>query len=154
MGLSPGRQGFQPLVLPGFRIQRKQVMLQAVGNPYIGNTGGHIVTQCLFSHGLGNAHFGSLALYEQPKTACLSGCRYIGAPGQSVDQQRFFHPDQPGRNTVMCTQPVDNVLPYPFLRGKADIFFSDCVENIVFLPVSLESVFERRKVKRREQPQL
>ena len=150
----PGRQCLKLTVAPCFGIQCKKKMRKSVGNPNIRHPGRHIVTERLFGHRLIQGNFRRLAFHQQTKNPVITRSSDIGAPGQSVHPKGLFHTNQTGCYPVMCTQPVDNMLPYPFFGRKAHIFFSDCVENIVFLPVSLESVIERRKVKRREQPQV
>lgn len=151
---SPCRQGIKSTVLPALPVQRKQIMHYSIRNPNVGYLSCHIVAQCLVCDGLVQRNFRRLAFHQQTKRTVVSGCRDIGAFGKSIHHQWLFNADQTGSDAMVCTQPVDNMLSHPFFRGKADIFFSDCVENIVFLPVSLESVIERRKVKRREQPQV
>lgn len=151
---SPDRQEIQPLIVSAFPVQRKQIVLYSIGNPYVGYLSGHVIAQRLFCNRLIQRNFRRFAFYQQSKSTVIGGCCNIRAFGKPVHQQRLFDADQSGSDSMVCTQPVDNMLSYPFFRGKTDIFFSDCVENIVFLPVSLESVIERRKVKRREQPQV
>lgn len=142
------------MVLSASGIEREEIMIDSIGNPDIRNPSCHIIPQRLIGNGLIQGHFRGFALNEQSKSAVVGGCSNIRALGKSVHKESFFYAYQTGCHSMVCKQPVDNMLPDPFFRGKAHIFFSDCVENIVFLPVSLESVIERRKVERREQPQV
>lgn len=152
--LTPGRKFIQSPVLTGVCIQCEKEVIEPIGYPDKRNPGGHVVAQGLICHSLIQRDIRRFALHKQAESTIRSSRCDIGAPGQTIHLQRLFYTDQTDRHAMVSAQPVDNMLPYPFFRGEAHIFFSDCVENIVFLPVSLESVIERRKVKRREQPQL
>lgn len=150
----PGRQGVEALVLTRLRIPFKKKMINSVGNPDIRNARCHVVAQHLLGHSLLQRYVWSLAFHQQAKIT-VSVCRGDVSPSRkTIHHQRLLNTYQSGRHTMVMTQPMDDVLPNPLFRSKADIFFSDCVENIVFLPVSLESVIERRQVKGRQQPQL